>query len=70
MDSKKESRTKVALNDELLDQVSGGFGVILEPKQPEYYCDPILLVCGNRFKSSTKPDYCIFCHRRDSLVEQ
>ena len=70
MDSKKESRTKVALNDELLDQVSGGFVVILEPKQPEYYCDPNLLGCGNKFISSTKPDYCIFCRRSGTLVEK
>ncbi len=70
MDSKKESRKKVALNDELLDQVSGGFKLSLEPKQTEYYCDPNLLGCGKKFISSTKPDYCIFCHRRDSLVEQ
>ena len=70
MDSKKESRKIAAMNDELLDQVSGGFNGFEEPKETEYYCDPYFGGCGNSIIYWTKPDYCIYCHRGGTLVEK
>ncbi len=72
MEKKKESAApndRQKLDDELLDQVSGGYpgsdGLVDEPI---YCCKPEFGGCGNSFPSSTIPKRCIFCARPDALA--